>query len=509
MSYSLFAELVTSIKNQNLLKKLILEYPDEQIDWNEIVVMKDNKKEPLYSYILRNSLSIKKTEEEEFYNAFVNDLIEKKKVNIYDGYFVGALLDKNPRLLLKIMTENSALYVNKLTNKEKIKIIKHNDLDFIKTLMKNGINFFENINPLIHIEDDKMFRFFLEKNKINISLPIFDNTNMVMYLIKNKKHLNIVNTYIQKDKNNTIFKNGLFENNTDNVIAAACNLSSSLFKRIINQYSNDAALSLDNLSNYINFISQNIDNKSQTEQDKIYHMIVNFQKRLPLLLSSLFNNCPDTFIKEELLIKHLPPIKKALQQTGDSDENLFITFIDNIFKNDDINKEKIINTILKGKNFTHIKNHFDYEFLLYIILHNQQEYFEKNKDNIHKILINSINSIVEAKQESMYTSFDKTINLLDNFFPEQYTSKLLHLLGHDTNKTAFFNKIVREDKEAFLEARDKIKSLYPEIYKRIFEDKRNFLHKNKESKALYESVILMSTLSESNYTEDLKSKKRL
>jgi len=509
MSYSLFAELITSIKNQNLLTKLILEYPDKQVDWNEIVVLKDNRTEPLYSYILRNSLSLKRTEEQEFYNMFVNDLVENRKINIYDGHFVGALLDKKPSLLLKIITENSALYINKLTNKEKIKIIKHNDLDFIKTLMKNGIDFFENINPLIHIEDDKMFRFFLEKNKIDISSSVFDNTNMVMYLIKNKKHLNIVNTYIQKDKNNNIFKNGLFENNTDNVIAAACNLSSGLFKRIINQYSNDTALSLYNLSNYINFISQNIDNKSQAEQDKIYHMIVNFQKRLPLLLSSLFNNCPDTSIKEELLIKHLPLIKKALQQTGDSDENLFITFIDDIFKNDDINKQKIINTILKGKNFTHIKNHFDYEFLLYIILHNQQEYFEKNKDNIHKILINSINSIVEAKQESMYTSFDKTINLLDNFFPEQYTSKLLHLLGHDSNKAAFFNKIVREDKESFLEARDKIKSLYPEIYKRIFEDKRNFLHKNKESKALYESVIIMSTLNESNYTEDLKSKKRL
>lgn len=509
MSYSLFAELVASIKNQNLLKKLILEYPDKQIDWNESIVAKDNKKEPLYSYVLRQGLNVKKTEEQEFYSNFVNDLLQNKKIDIYDGYFVAALLDKNSELLLKIMKENSSLYMNKLTNKEKIKIIKHNDLDFIKTLMKNGINFFENINPLVHIEDDKMFRFFLEKDRIDISAPIFDNTNMVMYLIKNKKHLNIVNTYIQKDKNNTIFTNGLFENNTDNVIAAACNLPSGLFKRIINQYSNESALSLDNLPTYINFVNQDTDNINYNEEVKLYNKIVNFQKRLPILLSSVINNCPDTSRKEELLIKHLPLIKKALQQTGDSDANLFITFIDDIFKNDDINKQKIINTILKGKNFTHIKNHFDYEFLLHIIIHNQQEYFEKNKDNIHKILINSINSIVEAKQESMYTSFDKTINLLDNFFPEQYTSKLLHLLGHDTNKAAFFNKIVREDKEAFLEARDKIKSLYPEIYKRIFEDKRNFLHKNKESKALYESVIIMSTLNESNYTDNLKSKKRL
>lgn len=508
MSYSLFAELIASIKNQNLLKKLILEYPDKQIDWNESIVVKDNKKEPLYSYVLRQGLNVKKTEEQEFYSNFVNDLVQNKKIDIYDGYFVAALLDKNAELLLKIMKENSSLYMNKLTNKEKVKIIKHNDLDFIKTLMKNGINFFENINPLVHIEDDKMFRFFLEKDRIDISAPIFDNTNMVMYLIKNKKHLNIVNTYIQKDKNNTIFTNGLFENNTDNVIAAACNLPSGLFKRIINQYSNESALSLDNLPTYINFVNQDTDNINYNEEVKLYNKIVNFQKRLPILLSSVINNCSDVSTKEELLIKHLSPIKKALQKPDNSEDNLFITFIDDILKNKAVNQQKIIDTILKKRSFSHIKNTFDYEFLVYI-LHNHQEYFENNKDNIHKILVNSINTIVEAKQESMYTTFDRTINLLNDFFPEKYLSKLLYLLGNDNNKAAFFNKIVNDNKEEFLTARNDIKSLYPEIYKKIFENKRNFLHKNKESKALYESVIIMSTLNESNYTEDLKSKKRL
>ena len=506
MEQSLFANLILSTSNQKLLRQIIFEFPKEKINWMEEIIFKKEKM-PLYLYALNYRLQSDKIDELEFFQNFVKNLIKDHQINIHSQNFINILIDKNTSFFIDIFNEYKDEYLEKLTNKQKISLLKKNDFNLLKSLSDIGVDFFNNINPLLYTTNEQSFRFLLNQNKIDIEKPLFNGHNLILYLIKEQKLTNVLNSYIQKNKKNEeIFNNGIFENNIENVVMVFHFLKSPLLKRVIENFSNEDVLSFNMIDSYFDYMNQKINKKEYSTQkrNELQENISSLRSKGHILMSVLFENANSTLDIENAFLNKFDDIKKNLTLINSSN---FYEFVKHILDVDNIDKSKIIQKIITEKNFSPVINNNDYEFTNYLF-EQQKKYITENNEFIYNILVNSIGMAIAHKQDNLYTTFEATIDLINNNFPDKQLSKIFSLLGNKKNKGIIFKNILDEGIPEFMLLKKDLEDNYPEIHKKIFENKSSFIHKNKEIKALYESVIIKSSLS-GNITTELNIKKRL